>query len=89
MTEKDIIRVKGVEYEPCGPVHYYITLGSEAIRVRPKRKQTGWVCDHDDESGCSEPCYSMCCIKPTHCPHNEPGDYFPGNWQPFYGKVVE
>ena len=93
---EDIIRIEGVEYERCPRWKYDSTdclveacpkeFAGQDSCFRPKRKQTGWVCHRDDDECCDDPCVSMSCVRPRQCPHDEE---FEGNWQPFYGKVVE
>lgn len=41
MTEPDIIRIDGVEYELINPEDHLRAL---MCLIRPKREQTGWAC---------------------------------------------
>ena len=87
MTEGDIIRIGGVEYDICDSIDY----DSKVIGIRPKRKQTGWVCRMRGQ--CCGPCYKM---NPSGGSNPQPeerclrtGRTIVPDWQPFYGKVVE
>jgi len=83
MTEPDIIRMGGVEYEHIphdrSPAAY---LGERWIAIRPKRKQTGTICECV-HSQC------VCVAKQGTPPLFVP--YCAGSQatRPFYGKVVE
>jgi hypothetical protein len=83
MTEPDIIRIDGVEYEACKDCPGDKCADPQYVCIRPKRKQTGWVCR---ECGESEPCLSIGRVQPVAdaCAIRDSPD-----WQPFYGKVVE
>ena len=85
----DIIRIDGVEYELERPVIH--ASDGDMLYVRPKRKQTGWVCRKES---CSGKCYKATMARPSFCVITGWGDKADGcdcgsNWQPFYGKVVE
>ena len=81
---EDIIRIDGVEYEA---IEHDSEPSDLMVHLRPKRRQTGWVC-----RGCfvAGPCYKM-----GEGAHKPPRCLASGvcittfNWQPFYGKVVE
>lgn len=76
MTTKIVI--DDVEYEiACGPEYY--TGRDKTVRLRPKRKQTGWICR---ACGDDAPCVSIDgpiggAIR--HCPLSKT--------EPFYGMV--
>ena len=88
MTEPDIIRIDGVEYDF---VYHLDALGPYVYKLRPKRKQTGWIC-----RGCSRaaPCVEITTSAddpPTGCLRNAMGDLIADRsaWERFYGKVEE
>ena len=83
MTD-DIVRIDGVEIE----IDYdYLRTAIKCGLLRPKRKQTGWVCRNCTLAPDFGPCVRITTCKdaPTHCIYSDSG----AHWQPFYGKVVE
>ena len=86
MTEPDIIRIDGVEYEECQDCHGDRCADPRYICIRPKRKQTGWICT-------SGRCDAKCVILWRTKPVGSACVWSPCNrsavWSPFYGKVVE
>ena len=88
MTEGDIIRIGGVEYEKVAtfqPRDAALQPGDIVPVLRPKRKQTGWVCRFCKYRRCLA--FSLLdgqWTPPpwfTECRNSE--------WVPYYGKVVE
>ena len=83
MTEPDIIRIDGVEYELINPEGHLRAL---MCLLRPKRKQTGWICT-------SGRCDAKCVILWHTKPVGSACVWSPCNrsavWSPFYGKVEE
>lgn len=89
MTEPDIIRVRGVEYEACP---HWVPGNSRCPPcpddwhgvecIRPKRVQTGWVCRKCKHEGV--------CVFLTR-DGGSMGDNAPhcAVLEPFYGGVVE
>ena len=92
MTEPDIIRIDGVEYEECQDCHGDRCADPRYICIRPKRKQTGRVCYGGAIGG--EPCsYGPCIVFRGTIPADicaVSGMQSPWTrWVPFYGKVEE
>lgn len=90
MTD-DIIRIDGVEYEWTHMSEASRSYGWRHITIRPKRKQTGWICH-----GCHKtaPCVMMFGDPGPHAsPRGRPlcidCSKTSCEWHPFYGKVVE
>jgi len=99
MTEPDIIRIDGVEYDACPhwrpmcaeknacpskcPDDEYRVLGC----IRPKRVQMGWVCQRCSPDLCVAAFGSPpTAVIPGICPCDGTKNVA---WKPFYGKVVE
>jgi hypothetical protein len=97
MTEPDIIRIDGVEYEPCDcdtKTAIVIDMGSNSggewyRKFRPMRKQTGWICrsGYGCALHCVAPMDGMLNMRPDRCLYYTAKDE--SVWDPFYGKVVE
>ena len=82
MTD-DIIRIDGKDYTLDQHAMDLDEHGLLKCYLRPKRKQTGWICTR---------CHHGVCVtgspgldRPPCCAY----DCEDSRWQPFYGKVVE
>lgn len=90
MTEPDIIRLKGVEYEHIPYDTSPTPLpGERWVAIRPMRKQTGWICACCGLAPGLGPCVKLGgqSDKPGVCLAS--GPTHGGDWRPFYGKVVD
>ena len=84
MTEGDIIRIGGVEYE-LQERWERPSSGTVGAVLKPKRKQTGIICRM-----CENPCMtSWVPLGPLDGLNCIIGVGFGAKWEPFYGKVVE
>ncbi len=88
MTEPDIIRRRGVEYEECTECDGVKCVDPVYICIRPKREQTGWACFDCAPDRCvcvfEPPVHTK--VMPDTCPCDGTKN---ANWEPFYGKVDE